>query len=1037
MAEQELAGWKGLDDAITKLRALPPDRQALVLQGIDPAKKRAIQFRLNDQAATQKEKNAPRPGIRQFISDTAASEAKKAQQTQNVAEEPNQYQGGKYVGKKPMLVRAGNALLSLGHESANVVNQIYAGALDWKNGAAMLVSKLSPTAAAAFFASQGGKDALEAIQKGDASPENVQRFLLALATVAGSVGAAGEAAPAEGANINRAVETVKNLPKTAPELVRQGSQIVAGVGPERTTAPMVEEFKKSKAAAEQKQAAETAKTDQANRGKVEGYQDAKRESFRKEEEARAEHALETEEVKARNQAQQDLHTNRGNLARNINQGSTELGKGIQDLDKKVRAQGNEKYAAVRAKVSADEGVDIEPLADAVRHAKEKIIKGSPESIRQFHSIESREAMGQVEGEGADGGGAVPPDIWEQLDDAQKQGTKLKFDQLQGYSSEIGERLAKGGLQGDVYQALKHVKEAIDQQKEVIAGRNGASAELKAADGFWRNYMETFYDKPSAVAATLARVGKLDPEYYAEPFFGKAAKTSIAKLKNYDPDLASKAENLRSQQEEFKKAGGAAALRKGPKLENEPEPPAPGEPPKRPELAKPKTIEQPPVPTEADIVARKKTELAKEARNLGQLSRFDLGLLASSAIAPFIGSVLGQGWERMTAEAVGGPAIVGARRVAAEVLQKPKVMEWLAKPSENDLRILKEVNPDIQVKVKNNIRDFIRNQESHGVDVKVAPAVRNWLRISGTKLVKQGQEILKGEEGSLTIPGTGTSSESVNFKMHGAGDGTPDYMEIKRGSEPVGHLKIEQQIPGTWTVKDAALKGDETGKGYGKAAYNQLIKEAKNAGIKTVESDISMSSKARAVWESLKRDHPEAVTEDNGQYSIDVDAVNSAPKDPANLDMRLKGVNATIDAEGDTRAVDQARQDLGPNAKLSEVMRRAQDIKLGRGADQGASESRPGKPTLPSEHESEGEAARRGSPGELSKMPFLRRQLQSLEARVEHAATTGERMKLVEQIRDVEDQIKALEGKPVEKVAERSPEDVQKKQTRKMGQPRSE
>ena len=171
--------------------------------------------------------------------------------------------------------------------------------------------------------------------------------------------------------------------------------------------------------------------------------------------------------------------------------------------------------------------------------------------------------------------------------------------------------------------------------------------------------------------------------------------------------------------------------------------------------------------------------------------------------------------------------------------------------------------------------------------------------------------------------------------------------------------------------------------------------------------------------------------------IDVDAVNSAPKDPANLDMRLKGVNATIDAEGDTRAVDQARQDLGPNAKLSEVMRRAQDIKLGRGADQGASESRPGKPTLPSEHESEGEAARRGSPGELSKMPFLRRQLQSLEARVEHAATTGERMKLVEQIRDVEDQIKALEGKPVEKVAERSPEDVQKKQTRKMGQPRSE
>lgn len=908
MTDQSLAGWQGIDDAITKLRALPPDRQSLVLQGLPAAKRRAIQFRLNDQEAAEKEKNAPRPSIRSFVQGTAESEAQKAQQAQEKAEEPNVYQGGKVTGQRPTLLRMGNALLSMSHESANVINQMYAGLMDPKTAAALIVSTVSPEVAAAYFMTTGGQAAYEAIKKGEVSPDNVQSLLFALSQMAGAGAAAGEAAPAEAARYNAVTSAIKS----APEVVRQGSQILAGVGPERTTAPMVEEYQKAKATAEEKQAAEAEKADTANRGKVEKYADAKREALAREEEGKAAHAAESEEVKARNQAQQDLHSNRGNLARNINQGSSDLGTGIEELDKKVRAQGNEKYNAVKAKVASDEGVDVEPIADAVRHAKDKIIKGSPESIRQFHSIESREAIGQVEGEGAEGGGAVPPDIWDQLDDAQKQGTKLKFDTLQGYSSEIGTRLAKGGLEGDVYQALKYVKEAIDKQKEVIAGRNGASAELKSADGFWRNYMETFYDKPSAVAATLARVGKLDPEYYAEPFFGKAAKTSIAKLKNFDADLANRAETLRTQQEEFKKAGGAAALKKGPKVEAAPEAPAPGEPPKKPQLEKPKTIEQPAVPTEADVIARKKAELAKEARNLGSLSRFDVGLLASSAIAPIISKVMGRGWETMVAEGAAGPAIVAGRRAFSQALQKPKLMEWLSKPNEEDLRILQKVNPDIQVKVKANIRDFIRNEESHGQEVKVAPSVRNWLRISGTKLVKRGQEILKGEEGSLTIPGTGGG---------------------------------------------------------------------------------------------------------------------------ADLDARLKGVNATINAEGDTSAVDQARSELGQNAKLSDVMRRAQEIKLDKGASQGGSEHRPGRPVL----QESAEAKERAEYEKVSKkeVPYLRRQLQSLEARLEHAPDTGARMKLVEEIRLVQDKIYAAEGRPVDEVTERTQEDVQRKQTRKMGQPRNE
>src|SRR5208337_1347185 len=103
---------------------------------------------------------------------------------------------------------------------------------------------------------------------------------------------------------------------------------------------------------------------------------------------------------------------------------------------------------------------------------------------------------------------------------------------------------------------------------------------------------------------------------------------------------------------------------------------------------------------------------------------------------------------------------------------------------------------------------------------------------------------------------------------------------------------------------------------------------------------------------------------------------------ADLDARLKGVNATINAEVDTSAVDQARSELGQNAKLSDVMRRAQEIKLDKGASQGGSEHRPGRPVL----KESAEAKERAEYEKVSKKedPYLRRQLQSLEARLEHA-----------------------------------------------------
>ena len=108
-----------------------------------------------------------------------------------------------------------------------------------------------------------------------------------------------------------------------------------------------------------------------------------------------------------------------------------------------------------------------------------------------------------------------------------------------------------------------------------------------------------------------------------------------------------------------------------------------------------------------------------------------------------------------------------------------------------------------------------------------------------------------------------------FNMFKDADGKPDRLEITAKGEPMGHLKIEEQVPGTWTIKDAAVKPGAQRQGLGKAALEQTITEAKKAGAKAVESDVSQSSKANAMWDSVQRNHPEATTEENGQYSIEL------------------------------------------------------------------------------------------------------------------------------------------------------------------------
>jgi GNAT superfamily N-acetyltransferase len=124
---------------------------------------------------------------------------------------------------------------------------------------------------------------------------------------------------------------------------------------------------------------------------------------------------------------------------------------------------------------------------------------------------------------------------------------------------------------------------------------------------------------------------------------------------------------------------------------------------------------------------------------------------------------------------------------------------------------------------------------------------------------------------------------VGFNME---HGTPDAdgvahhtMSIDKGDEHLGLLNIEQQTPDSWTIKDAALKADARGKGLGPQAYEQAFQKAAEAGMKTVESDISNTTAAQSVWEKLKAKYPAAITEENGQYTADLSKLNGPQEAP--------------------------------------------------------------------------------------------------------------------------------------------------------------
>lgn len=415
-----------------------------------------------------------------------------------------------------------------------------------------------------------------------------------------------------------------------------------------------------------------------------------------------EHFQKTQDVKNSNEEAATQHSTKAALDTGIEKLSKDFSEELTQLDKKVRSQANDNYATVRAKVG-DATIPRTNLAEAVKSAEGKL-QGSSENIKVFRDILTKsDAMEDVVHSGGQKFGPGTP-LYESVKASPlglpNEASPATFADLQGYYSELGDKLSSGGLPGDVYQAMKGLRENIGQMMQSMADGAGAGAEFKQAQKFYHDYMTTFRDNagPSGSGSPVAqsRLAK-DPAYVRKPFTGESGNRGVEMLAKYSPDLAKKAREIAKYQEQSDSIPAKSPKPKeAPKLSPRPESPT----------------------VDVNKVAR--DAIANRAKNWGSFNARDIGILGSSVIAGTIQHAFTGGGLELPTAAI---AYEGGKYAASRALNNPKVVEWLAKTPQAEIDAINKIPGADKVRIVDGITNAAVKS---GKTVNLSPQARQLL-----------------------------------------------------------------------------------------------------------------------------------------------------------------------------------------------------------------------------------------------------------------------------------------------------------------------
>ena len=601
------------------------------------------------------------------------------------------------------LARAGAGVMSGVEGIVRVTDQITAGLLDPKTAVAFLVSKFSPAAAGAYFMTQssvGATDAGRDIAKNGWTPENTERLMLSLAGIAG------------GATMT------ESAPKTtlkAGELLKKLKEKVHGVTRNLTEAR--QGVREAVVNEGDKYANELSKNQEDRREAVQENIDKDTNAKADIERSERETAEKNREIEAKNQASRDAVARKAELSKKVDKQSAALGKTIEQVEAKVYKAADEKYNTVREKLGITKdnpGPTVPPdrLINTVRNVQTEVLRDIPEDVEEFRAIlkmapdeegaapavaptatfqgEPISATNYPTFEGTGRPEAQPPEPAEIA-----EGKPLTWDKLQSLKSRIDARLrSRGRINGDLKRGLFQVRDVIVEEMGGIAERNGAAEEWTDARNFWRQMREDFHDStgPSGSGSPVAQaLDAVDPRNIRQPFLrtqSGVGNRGIDILRKYPAyggtEAATQAEQLILDYNEM--TGLPDTVKETPTVKA----------PKHKIFGFKEVPEQPAPPTvNTEQVSRQKIQ--ETAQRIGRLNAWDARIVASSAFAGILAPVLG--FERGVEVGVG---LVVTKYLLGRALEKPALVEWIARTPPAELAALSKLPQAQLVNVKSAI-----------------------------------------------------------------------------------------------------------------------------------------------------------------------------------------------------------------------------------------------------------------------------------------------------------------------------------------------
>lgn len=489
--------------------------------------------------------------------------------------------------------------------------------------------------------------------------------------------------------------------------------------------------------------------DEANALALKNHANAVQQTIADNTEIARKHAADTAAVKQENAQRLDAFNRQGDVGSEINDRSAELNRRVQQAEVNANNENNTNWNNWRDKV-ANTKADTQNIVDTIRAQGDKltdpaarsefkqIIAGAKPEAGDMSAFE-KDRQDIIDGNFAEKGTQyqdLPPDKKAAVDkimgdrgleevagepesgegENKTEDTSTKqvpATLLHGWKTAL-EGSVRSAKDGTVRYAIGKVLDAVRDEEGNVSKAAGPEAQqaLEAARATHGPYVETFRNSPNeppTVASDFQK--KTIPDFVAQQKLNEQA----ARLNHYDPQIGVQAAHIAQLQRQAEALGKVAPIGKG-------ETPLP-EPPKfkpLPEAPGTKSYAEP-EPNKAierpEVSAQKIREdlIKKTAARWRQTSQYQVRRLATSGIGSIIGAFAGHPG---LGAGVGYAASEFVPKIAANIIEKPAVLKWLAEPSLGDINALKTIPHADQIVIADAIARTAVDEAQAGRPVKV-------------------------------------------------------------------------------------------------------------------------------------------------------------------------------------------------------------------------------------------------------------------------------------------------------------------------------